>query len=253
MSNRWKNFTEAAGRYARYVPVETFNYGLNISLKHGYVYVETPKVACSTIKLTLQRLELGDDEFHHEQWADMHKRQFSPLLGPAQVGDLTKFLSRGDLLKFCFVRNPYTRFLSCYLDKIVGNATQKIQILRQLGHDPSSLQTEISFEQFLAAVEAQPISVMDPHWRIQYYQTFQDTLTYDFVGRFETFEADFHHIGRLVSPDFQKYYKAEDRHRTSANVNLTRYYDADLQRRVYERYRKDFDAFGYAFTLPLDS
>ncbi|WP_139559616.1 sulfotransferase family protein [Methylotetracoccus oryzae] len=250
MSNLWKHFCESAGRYARYVPVETFNYGLNISLKHRYVYVETPKVACSTIKLTLQRLELQDEDFHHEQSADMHKRQYSPLIGPTQVGDLAKFLSRGDLLKFCFVRNPYTRFLSCYLDKIVGNATQKIQILRQLGYDPSSLQTEISFEQFFAAVEAQPISVMDPHWRIQYYQTFQDAITYDFVGRFETFEADFHHIGRLVSPDFQKYYKVEDRHRTSTNVNLTRYYDADLQRRVYERYRKDFDAFGYPFALP---
>lgn len=252
MSNRWKNFSEAAGRYSRYIPIENFNYSVNISLKHGYVYVETPKVACSTIKLTLQRLELGDRDFHHEQSADIHKRQFSPLIGPSQVGDLEKFLSRTDLLIFCFVRNPYTRFLSCYLDKIAGNATQKAQILRQLGYAPSSLQMDISFEQFVSAVEAQPISVMDSHWRVQYYQTFQDTLSFGFVGRFETFDADFRHVGSLISPDFQRYYTTEDRHRTSANVNLARYYSGELQRRVYEIYRQDFEAFGYAFALPSD-
>lgn len=252
MSNLWKHFCEAAGRYARYVPIETFNYGLNISLKHGYVYVETPKVGCSTIKLTLQRLELQDEDFHHEPLADAHKRQFSPLIGPAQVGDLPKFLSRSDITRFCFVRNPYARLLSCYLDKIAGNASQKGQILRQLGYDPYSLQIDISFEQFVSAVEAQPISVMDPHWRIQYYQTFHDTIAYDFVGRFEAFDADLRHIGRRISPDFDRYYKTEDRHRTAAAVNLESYYSDALQRRVYSIYRKDFEAFAYPFALPLD-
>ncbi|MBD0335929.1 MAG: sulfotransferase family 2 domain-containing protein [Cyanobacteria bacterium Co-bin13] len=121
-----------ASQFSKYVEAELFNLSIHISLKHRYLYVDTPKVGCSTIKLTLQRLELEDEQFARDDFEDIHLRKFSPLLMPIQVGPLDAFLSRSDIFKFCFVRNPYTRVLSCYLDKIAAPHPIKAQILRQL-------------------------------------------------------------------------------------------------------------------------
>ncbi len=165
MANPQKSFNQAAAKYCPQVPVAAFDYGLNMSLRHSYVYVETPKVACSSIKSTLLRLELDDPGFYRVDFEDVHNRAFSPLLKPSQIGDLDQFLARSSIFKFCFVRNPYSRLLSAWLDKIAGNRKQKAQVLLQLGHDPNRLDREISFEKFVRAVVAQPVSVMDPHWR----------------------------------------------------------------------------------------
>ena len=40
----------------------TINYSINVSLQHKHIYVETPKVACSSIKTTLQKLELNQPD-----------------------------------------------------------------------------------------------------------------------------------------------------------------------------------------------
>jgi sulfotransferase famil protein len=101
------------------LPYECLNYGANISLMHKYIYIETAKCGCSTIKLTLQRLELGDVNYKRDDFEEIHVREYSPLLTPRQVGSFRNLLNRPDYIKFCFVRNPYTRLLSAYLDKFV--------------------------------------------------------------------------------------------------------------------------------------
>ena len=88
MSNLWKNFVTTTDKYCKYVNPDNFNYSINISLKYSYIYVETPKVACSSIKSTLQKMELGDPQFSREDFEDLHKRDFSPLLRPQQIGNI---------------------------------------------------------------------------------------------------------------------------------------------------------------------
>ena len=93
------------------------DYLFNISVKKGYLYVETPKVACSTIKRSLQLLEVGPEIVPPPR--KIHERSCSPLLTPSQVGSLFLECAYSDnFFRFCFVRNPYTRILSCYLDKV---------------------------------------------------------------------------------------------------------------------------------------
>ncbi|HEY9295004.1 MAG TPA: sulfotransferase family 2 domain-containing protein, partial [Phormidium sp.] len=151
-----------ASQFSKFIEAELFNLSIHISLKHKYLYVDTPKVGCSTIKLTLQRLELEDSQFSRDDFEEIHLRKFSPLLMPIQVGNLDAFINRADIFKFCFVRNPYTRVLSCYLDKIAAPHPVKTQILRQLGRDYTDLHTKVSFEEFISAIEEQPVSIMDP-------------------------------------------------------------------------------------------
>jgi hypothetical protein len=102
------------------LPVESVEYGVNISLTHKYIYVATPKCGCSTILLTLQRIELDDPNFQRSDFEDLHLRRFSPLLDPKQVGSFRRLLDDQNYFKFCFVRHPYTRLYQLSWIRLFG-------------------------------------------------------------------------------------------------------------------------------------
>jgi len=238
------DFFNKLSKYVSYTSLDEMNYAVYVSLKHKYVYVETAKVACSSIKLTLQRLELEDKSFKRDTFQDIHNRQFSPLLKLQQIPRFEKLMRGDDFFRFCFVRNPYTRTLSAYLDKIKGNSTrEKSKVLSQLGYDTQDMSIPISFDQFVTALEEQPILKMDNHWRHQYYSTYQDTIRYNFIGKLERFSEDFSFVMKKLGA--QEYYKQEFRHATNSISKLREYYTDDLLNRVYCLYKLDFETFGY--------
>ncbi len=244
------DFFDTLSKYAKFTSLEEMNYAVYVSLKYKYVFVETAKVACSSIKLTLQGLELEDKNFTREVFQDVHDRQFSPLLRLQQVPGFEKLLQGDEFFRFCFVRNPYTRVLSAYLDKIAGNSMrEKSKILSQLGYDMRDMSTQISFEQFITALENQPVSMMDNHWRHQYYSTYQDSIDYHFIGKLESFDEDFSFIMNKLGA--LEYYKQEARHATGSASKLREYYTDDLLNRVYKLYQVDFETFGYTRKVPV--
>jgi len=162
-----------------------------------------------------------------------------------QLPEFEKNLEGNDFLKFCFVRNPYARFLSCYLDKIINPTNFRKIVLKKMGLDENNLDYNISFDEFISVVEQQNPLEMDYHWRPQTLLTCQNKINYDFIGRMETFSEDFDKIGNKLSPQFDKYYTSEVRHRTDANKQQEQYYTNDLYARVYSIYKDDFDQFSY--------
>ena len=128
------------------------NYICHWSKKHQYVYVETPKAACTTIKRVLQEAETGS-ELVYDKPGDVHNRLRSPLLSP--TSDMAAFAAAmhdKDYFRFCFVRNPFIRILSCYLDKMVKNQFERKRLAPKLGIDPEN---PPSFNYFLHAVAEQ--------------------------------------------------------------------------------------------------
>ena len=101
-----------------------------------------------------------------------------------------------DWIKFLFVRNPYERLLSAYLDKFVSpnklfyyggryivrnyrqNANYKS---RACGHD-------VSFEEFITAVLSQ--NFHDGHWCPIYKLCRLNHIQYSHIGKMETFTQD---------------------------------------------------------------
>ncbi len=251
MSNLQTDFFDRLSKYSKYTTLDELNYAVYVSLKHKYVFIETAKVACSSIKLTLQRLELEDRNFKRDVFQNVHNRQFSPLLRLQQIPGFEERLLKGDdYFRFCFVRNPYARTLSAYLDKIKGNSSrEKAKILSQLGYDTRDMSIPISFEQFVTALEKQPISMMDNHWRHQYYSTYQGTINYHFIGKLESFDVDFSFVMKKLGAE--DYYKTESRHATSSMMRISEYYTDELFDRVYNIYKIDFETFGYKKGKPF--
>jgi len=247
--NRWNEFQKSAEKCYRFLKAEEVMYATHISLKNKYLYVHTPKVACSTIKQFLINAEY-EGKTPPVTGEVVHFREFSPLLNARQVGDFQTFINRPDIFKFCFVRNPYTRLLSCYLDKIKQRKPESNSLLIQLGYGPFS-DNVLSFEEFVDAIMAQTIGLMDQHWRIQYYMTFQEGLDYDFIGKFENFELDFRHAISQTNIDFEEYYRVQNGHATNAGEQLKQYYTPALMEKVYDKYKIDFDYFGYEKELDL--
>ncbi|MCY3770096.1 MAG: sulfotransferase family protein [Gammaproteobacteria bacterium] len=246
MTGRWEKFKSDISDYTRYLDAEEFDYTVNISLRYRYIYVENAKAACSTIKLILQRMELDDPDYRADHLVDMHTRVFSPLIRPAQVGRFSEFIRRKGVVCFCFVRNPYARVLSAYLDKIVNNMPAKKEILALLDGDRENLQRDVSFGEFVDAISRQSVSEMNPHWRVQYYQTFQEQIRYDFIGRCENLEEDLRSILEKINPQYEKYWGRESRHATHARSLLHKFYGKETESMVYNLYKQDFEAFGYS-------
>lgn len=240
-----ETYIKETQKYLDYITREEFEYDIHISLCHQYVYVETPKVGCSTIKDTLQRIELDYPEMLRDDFEDIHRRDTSPLLSPSQTCAFERIIQSPSYFVFCFVRNPYERLLSAYLDKIVNGMPGKRSILTAMGDDPENLNKEIPFREFVDVVTGLEISKMDPHWRIQYYQTFQDVISYDYIGRMENFTNDCKYVFGRVTNNYEKYYRNEVRHATNSSGLLNKYYNSSIQKKVFKKYEIDFEYFGY--------
>ena len=209
------------------------------------IYFNVPKAGCSSVLWSLTRYELGDPSVVPEHVGSIHARDGSPILRGDDIADLDALLHRDDLLRFSFVRNPFDRILSCYLNKIVRDTKQRAKTLRGLDLERDA---EVTLAAFLALVARQDAVERDPHWAVQDDLLFGGALPIDSIGRFEQFDDDFAMIGRRIAPDFARYVHTERRHATGAkDYGLIGLREAEAIRAVYAA---DFARFGYPLDVP---
>jgi hypothetical protein len=225
------------------------NYLTHLSWDRGYVYVEVPKTGCTSVKRMLQLAEHGYDKSKLPK--NIHDRAASPLARPREApARFLEALRLKELFSFTFVRDPFSRALSGYLDKIVENHWEKERRLPPLGFEPDD---DVSFIEFLKAVEAQPDEEKDIHWAPQHHLLAEGRIQFDFVGRFETLRdslvqvAD--RIGIMIEPSMLLRTTA---HATGAADRLGEFYGDEEMRLVREIYAADFANYGYSTDLPVD-
>ncbi|MEM7171204.1 MAG: sulfotransferase family protein [Pseudomonadota bacterium] len=214
---------------------------LTVSDRHKFVYVKNRKSGCSTIQLALCRAELDDPNFFSDH---IHQDSHRILKTGKHVKfhDLIRLSLVPKFFVFTFVRNPYSRFLSAYLSKISRPQKQKAEVLIALGKDATDLKQHVSFEEFVELVASQAPREMNPHWAPQTTYLLPHLIRYDFIGRFETFEADM----KLVLEKL-KYSNIELTHfrKTGASYKLDDYYNERTKEIVRQIYKDDFIAFNY--------
>ncbi|MEM6408711.1 MAG: sulfotransferase family protein [Pseudomonadota bacterium] len=216
------------------------DYLVNWSPKHRFIYVETPKVACTTVKRVLQRAEVEGDTARLPD--NVHDRASSPLKKPSEDLDgFIKDLEDPGVLLFCFVRDPFTRALSCYLDKFVSNQWERNRLGPELGFERGE---EVSFERFLRAVADQEPMQRDIHWMTQCDLIRPRKMKYDFIGRFENFAADFQSVLTALQLDGGE--ETSQRHNvTDASGKAASHFGPEEVSLVRSIYAADFDHYGY--------
>jgi hypothetical protein len=223
------------------------NYLTHVSRRHRAVFVEVPKAGCTVVKRVMQHSEHGGEPY--EPPVSVHDRATSPLGAPLRDGfDLDElFGPDGPFFRFTFVRNPYSRALSCYLEKIAGAQWLRDKRLPLLGFRPDE---NVGFGDFLEAVADQDPVQMDIHWAPQSLLLGLPRVRYGVVGRFESFEQDLRTVIDLVGLDApEPLWRQRSSHSTGARERLLEHYDdrcEDLVRRIY---LEDFERLGYGFDL----
>lgn len=229
-----------------------------VSDEHRFIYFAVPKVACSSIKTALLPLfnidatpykvprrdgtsELMIHKLFDESDYQLNKRQ---LIQRLREGEYRSYF------KFAFVRNPWDRLVSCYLNKLSEEDCPGMKY-------PASLSAKVycgmPFSEFVEVVAETPDSRANLHFRSQ-SSMICGTLggeerrhpLVDFVGRFENLQADFKVVAQRIGGGAG----LQLGHLMRSNRNLRSYaefYDGTLESLVSERYREDIGKFGYSF------
>jgi hypothetical protein len=202
------------------------------------IYVKNTKGATSSILLWMHRIHTHDYDF---TVCNIHRHHALPRLEDLGWNAVTRMLS-GEAFRFTFVRHPIPRVESAYLDKIVRHENDRWRRkIRQALGLPKDHDQQLTFDQFVAALEAQEPIRMDSHWRPQHFNLMHPLIEYDLVGRLETFDADLARIREATGlPDAP----VPIRNRTKRNGSL---FDGrpGLLDKVRNIYATDFELYGY--------
>lgn len=195
----------------------------------GIFYNRIPKAANSTVVINLAAEQSGRDI-----GARAAKKLFAT---PAELSR-AEVAAFDSLLRFTFVRNPYHRVLSAYLDKVERKARMKNETS--------------SFEDFLGYLGSGGL-YRNMHWAPQHALLLIPFNHFDFVGRVEHLEQDLAHVLALVRGDPPDGEAAHDDYsnRTGASRRIAEYYTPRIRERVWNLYREDFRTFGYDDALEV--
>lgn len=223
-----------------------------------YLFGFVPKSACTNWKCVL-RHEHGQEDYLNPRLAHDMKNGGLPFL--SEEKNPWQLLRDPQVKKFTCVRNPYTRVLSAYLNKIepfvrrcepdhlrkgllkVYEAIDEFRALC-LPEKP-----EVDFECFLTWLDyARPGDpfAKNQHWRPQTQIIGNGQVDFDFIARFENLATDapelLRRMGSAVEFPSQEQVKFPP---TGADQKTRGYYTplaVELVRRIYG---PDFDYLGY--------
>lgn len=197
------------------------------------IYVQNPKVACSSIKASIFHISntISDYEVIHDN-----------LLGRG------KFLLRkqnlkedfSDMFSFSFVRNPFERLVSCYVNKfITDKKNNKDNYFKD--YFIRSIQNSKSFEEFVRKIFFIPDIFSDWHFRGQhcFMNDFKMKSQLDYIGKYETLNAEYSAIASKYKLSQLEWYNK------SPDYDWRDFYTIKTAVLVFMRYRKDFILYGY--------
>ena len=210
-------------------------------LKILFCYI--PKVSCSQWKTVLMQLNPPEHKSH------LHDPKNFKFLHVYPRDEVERMIRT--YFKFVFVREPFERLLSAYLDKFhSGNSAFHNRYGRDIikrfrpGGNPDH--KNVTFDEFLNFVIDTGNGHWNEHWRTYDKLCYPCGIQYDFIGRFENLqeEADFllNGIRRSSSVSFPNV-------QPSSTSSKLPFYYSQIPRerldRVLQIFSGDSEMFGY--------
>ena len=246
--------------YGRQIPESQYLRNMYVSDKHKAIFCLIPKVGSSTWVGTLLVLE----EYLNST-AGMSTKQIVTA-SKKHIKGLKRYSDKVGLMKnhtmVLFVRNPYTRLLSAFRDRletypnrnIFHRRTHNKNIYMMFGNHSKdempaeSVKSELYNVTFKEFVDYYISGKTDVHWREQ-YKVCPPCLDYDFIGKIETFADDYNNVLKLLDAETKvPLIKAAHATHSSEDEILKSYYGtlSDLQfKRLFNVLKTDMKLYGY--------
>jgi hypothetical protein len=257
---------QAAPRFVR----DRLTYGSFLSRRNCYLYVETPKVLSTSLKHFLRNLELGrgngldfaGEEVKPEMQVHARSNRFTASLADALATatneQAEQLLAGPEFLRFCAVRNPYTRLVSAWYSKVYLGEPHFLPLRR---HIDSMLPPEmdwrsfkrghfLKFAELVCRLDASVPLVGDAHWNLQSNLLFPHAIKYDVVIRFEEFEKTFAPVHQWLKAHGADIVEPPGLLNAALGAGTPAdYLDQRIADEIYRHFRVDFDLYSY----PRDS
>ena len=197
------------------------------------IHVANPKAGCSSIN---QSLKSAQARLYEKAGIDFERKSSAHVADDClhQYGLAPSACRRRYLISS--IRNPYTRALSGYLDKVDG------QDHRVYG-EFQRMERVADFADFLRALKRYRPPRMDGHFRPQHYNLNYPKVAYDAVFYLENTSAISAFVSKLI-PHFEL--RSFSPHARNAVGKLAQYYDDATRQLVREIFARDFERFGYS-------
>ena len=226
--------------------------------KQNFIFAYVPKVSCTNWKSILRYLAELEDYLNPKLAHDKVKGglHYLDLTGPEQA-----MLHDAAIPKYTFVRDPYSRLLSAYLNKIASRlplsepheeeehftkVVREIDRFRRRKLDVATY-PEINFEVFLLWLrDGLSPFCEDEHWQKQSVLLRWPHVKYAFVGRFEKLAEEapvlLEKMGCDIPFPSQRDVKFAP---TNATSKLDDYYTPAAYALANSLYEEDFSNFSY--------
>jgi len=237
--------------YRRYLLKDShfFFKNLLIDRKMKCGYVQIPKAACSTIKFNIiSHFHEGKVNESTTQQVLHDNAKHWIVYGSDDFSDCFFKKNKVKILIFTFIRNPYTRILSAFREKIeLQLDSDKYRLDLGLPVD-----RKVSFEEFLDALSDREVCEYDVHFMPQsciVSDMFTDKI---FIGSIENINEDLMNLLRVLKSNKVRALTSRLEHKTaSSNQDVIYKYfsNKDIVSKFRDIYRNDFDVFGYSDEL----
>ena len=193
-------------------------YDITKSDSHNFIYYRVPKTATRSILFYLEQKTIID--FGKSVVLDGYNVDYN--------NDWDNYF------QFSFVRNPFDRILSCFLDK-----TKKV-IGTEWEMQHYSKYKNSSFEEFVMDLDNDSIN-QEGHTKEQHLMINLDEV--DFIGRFENLNQDFKYVCEKLNIEIED---MPHQNRTN-HSEYQNYYNDKTIAKIKELYSKDMELFEYVY------
>jgi hypothetical protein len=180
--------------------LQTVNLPAVLPAGRSFLYMKNHKCACTTVIATLMSLLAKQQGIEEDISMDaVHAPPKSVLFtGPRALSEDSVLSAIDDpsVFKFSVMRDPVTRTVSAYADKIASGDKQKTKLMKYLGRPADS---NITLKQFIALLASdEGARDVDRHWRSQRQEICYDHIPFDYIGTVEDIKPAMDHIVRTI-------------------------------------------------------
>ncbi len=213
--------------------------------KHKVAFIVLSKNACTSMKAHIAKV-LG-----FSKTVIYPKDAHAPFIYPYPLtNDKELFSTYRAYTRFCIVRNPWARLVSCYKNKIqaieLNNYDFEDGVYKEFTKYSSDFRAGMSFADFVDIVCTLPDSNSDRHFRSQLYDIIspKGELRANYIAKLENLPLYLEEINQLTGLSFDDFPTVNTSNKKSI---YTDYYTPKTIEKVRKRFAGDIEVFNYEF------